>query len=129
MIYNGKYTVRNKTTGEHRTFQIKTQKEEARFKSGCRLIALLRGPDNQSDYTGFGEIENDSIKVWYSKRGKNGKRSEYEWFARMIIGLVNEDETWCKHYELMVSRNCMKCNRELTTPESIEAGIGPICRG
>lgn len=28
-----------------------------------------------------------------------------------------------------VSGNCMVCGRELTNPESIEAGIGPVCAG
>jgi hypothetical protein len=32
-------------------------------------------------------------------------------------------------YRLLVEGTCVRCNRRLTTPESIESGIGPVCAG
>ena len=34
-----------------------------------------------------------------------------------------------KGFEFLFSGTCRKCNRELTNPESIREGIGPICAG
>jgi hypothetical protein len=44
-VFNGTYTITS-PTGEHRTFRIKTQKDDARFAPGKRTIALLTGSDN-----------------------------------------------------------------------------------
>ena len=54
VIPNGEITLTNRETGEHRTFRIRTNKEDARFAPGERVIALLTGPDNTTSYTGFG---------------------------------------------------------------------------
>jgi hypothetical protein len=48
-IFNGRYTIQNRTTGEHRTFIIRTQPKDSKFAPGCRVAALLTGPDNDSD--------------------------------------------------------------------------------
>jgi hypothetical protein len=30
-------------------------------------------------------------------------------------------------YTVQLSKRCLRCNRTLTTPESLERGIGPEC--
>ena len=62
--FNGIYTVTNKETGEHRTFAVRTQKEDAKFAPGERIVALLTGPNNEDDYTGFGFVTPAGIIVW-----------------------------------------------------------------
>lgn len=52
--HNGKLTFHNSRTGEHRTFQVKTQDADAKFAPGERIVSLLVGNDNQNDYRGFG---------------------------------------------------------------------------
>lgn len=135
MIYNGTYTLQNAETGEHRTFNISTQK----FAPGKRILSLLSGTDNTSDYTGFAFIEDDKITVWHSKRGQQGKKSPFEYYAALIEQLVvtqdeNEEiktsiEFGCRSYIVMISKRCMVCNRKLTSPESIKLGVGPVCAG
>lgn len=39
-LFNGFYTIRNRQTGEHRTFRIATQAEDARFAPGERIVSL-----------------------------------------------------------------------------------------
>ena len=69
-ILNGTFTMTNRESGEHRTFQIRTQPDDAKFAPGKRVIALLRGPDNESDYQPFGFVSEDgTIYVWRSKQG------------------------------------------------------------
>lgn len=128
ILFNGKITLRNRETGEHRTFRIRTQKEDAKFAPGKRIIALLSGPDNCNDYQGFGFVDDSGITVWTKKRG-DGERSKFQWFAIMLWGTATEQGGWDAKYEIMVEKKCLRCNRTLTEPESIIQGIGPICRG
>lgn len=122
VIPNGIYTLRF-PCGSHRTFRVFTMREDARFAPGKRVIAMLIGPENAgfSDYEKFGWVDDAGIHVW--KRFQNQKQAEY---ARLLWMLA----TGCEGdgYELLISKRCLRCNRTLTTPESIEMGIGPECR-
>jgi hypothetical protein len=129
-IFNGRYTIKNRKSGEHRTFEIKTQAEDAKFAAGKRVVALLTGPDNTADYTGFGFVEDDGIAIWKSKRGEAGKKSPFEWYAEMLwsLALDSGSSPFAESYEFMQEGTCAVCNRPLTEPESIKTGIGPVCR-
>jgi hypothetical protein len=122
LTHNGVFTVKSLRTGEHRTFQIRTQPKDSSFAPGKRVVALLSGPDNTSDYTGFGFVESDTIYVWRSKR--NGL---YERYARMLLRLAEYIRDG--DVEVYAATRCRVCNRQLTTPESVESGIGPVCEG
>ncbi len=123
--HNGCLTITNTLTGNHRTFRIRTQNDPAGFAPGERIVSLLTGPDNTSDYTGFGFVkDNGKIVVWRKYRGQGGEKSAYEKYADLLM--------YPEHYEQRgfvyeFSIRCRKCNRELTTSESIASGIGPIC--
>ena len=129
-IPNGRFTLRNKTTGEHRTFQIRTQKQDAKFAAGKRIIGLLDGPDNTASYRSFGFVNNNGIVVWKKFRGMM-KISAFDMFARMLwqIATTGKLVTPKGEYELMVEKRCLRCNRVLTHPESLDLGIGPECAG
>jgi hypothetical protein len=134
-LFNGFYTIRNRQTGEHRTFRIATQAEDARFAPGERIVSLLVGQDNSHDYKGFGFVKKDEsgIVVWKKLRSRDmGKPSNHEMFAKMIWALSapeGQGQWWKDRYELMLSKRCVRCNRRLTNPESVESGIGPDCAG
>lgn len=121
--HNGTITIDNPATGQHRTFRIRTQKKDARFAAGKRVLSLLSGPDNTSDYTPFAFIdEHGMVRVW-----NRYVDTQYERFARLIQNLKNEAERW--KLDVQWSAKCRCCNRELTDPVSIATGIGPVCGG
>ena len=131
-IFNGSHTFVS-PTGQHRTVDIRTAGERSKLK-GKRVIALLTGPDNTSDFTGFGFVEGERIIVWRSKRGTDGP-SAYEKLATLIEQIIareqghpveNEPE-WVPQFEHLVEGRCIRCNRKLTNPESVKSGIGPEC--
>ena len=130
VIFNGSITIENENTGEHRTFRIKTQKEDSKFAPNMRIVSLLNGPDNWSNYQGFGFAFDDAgFKVWKSKRG-NGKPSAFEYFADMLnhfFGFNSRIDWTNKGYSCQIEKKCIVCNRKLTHPESLRTGIGPIC--
>lgn len=128
-VFNGRFTLRNRTSGEHRTLEIKTQPIDAKFAPGERVVSLLTGPNNEADYTGFGFVNDQGIHVWNKKRSTNGTKSEWEWCAEILWSLALDGgfSPFADRYEFLMEGRCMKCNRVLTTPESILTGIGPIC--
>ncbi len=126
-IFNGIYTIHSGTTGDHRTFRISTQVDTAEFAPGRRIIGLLTGPDNQTDYTGFGFVDEEGIQVWSNKRGTD---TLWEKYAEMLWSLALDAalSPWAdRGYRIMVEGRCLKCNRVLSDPESIVSGIGPVC--
>jgi hypothetical protein len=134
-ILNGFFTLRNEETGEHRTFRVRTQAEKAKFAPGSRVIGLLTGPDNEADYTGFGFVINgDRVAVWKSRRGHGdgwALWSKWEKLAHMFTTLVlgrKSPHFDAAKYSVKLAKRCLRCNRPLTDPISIDLGIGPVCR-
>jgi len=121
IIPNGCFTVSNLLKSTHRTVKIHTAKKGN--LEGKRIISLLTGSDNNNSYSGFGFVENGEIKVW---RRHSGSRT-MTWLANFIASEFSDQKKDHPGIELLVEKRCMKCNRKLTTPESIKAGIGPEC--
>lgn len=120
VIPNGIYTL-TFPCGSHRTFRIFTKKTTAKFAPGKRICAMLIGPDNTTDYEPFAFVDDSGIHVW--KRFKNQKQAEYAELLWMLATGCEADG-----HELLISKRCLRCNRTLTDPISLELGTGPECR-
>lgn len=109
-------------TGEHRTFQVRTQKEDAKFMPGVRLLSILEGPDNVSDYRSIGFVNTvGQVVLWR----KNANSAFYKW----CVAALELPEKYGDRVEYSFEGRCRRCNRLLTTPESVASGIGPVCEG
>ena len=125
VIPNGHFTLENTNKGTHRTIRISTVRRGE--LEGKRIISLLTGPDNNSNYSGFGFVEHDGkIIVWRKKR----ENKMFLWIAQCITAFFTGNAELYENLGLKIhiEKRCMRCNRRLTTPESIELGIGPECR-
>lgn len=128
---NGIITIHS-PRGGHRTFRIRTQPADAKFAPNRQIVAMLTGPDNGTDYTSFGFVVSGDVIVWQSRMGPavgaNGlhERSDWEVFALM---LSHRTDFEAHGYRYLHEATCRRCNRRLTTPESIAAGVGPECGG
>jgi hypothetical protein len=121
--HNGTITCSNPQTGESRTFRIKTQAADSKFAAGQRILSLLTGPDNESDYQGFAFVDSmGRVRVWRSRLG-----TQFEKLGRFVERLEYHQQT--HGIQVQWAAKCRVCNRKLTTPESIASGIGPICGG
>lgn len=119
--HNGKVTIENPETGNHRTFSISTVQNKQSGLYGKRIVALLTGPNNEDDYTGFGFVTpQGDIKIWRKKSGNK------IWHTYRDM-LLNSSKWIEKGVRYHVEGRCRVCNRTLTVPESIESGIGPVC--
>ena len=117
---NGLYTITNTETGQYRTFRVKTIRKGN--LADRRVLGILTGPDNESDYLFFAFVEHDHIKLWKKFSEKPHFRFYAQIFGNMAKGL--EPRTG---YSFSLSKRCLVCNRTLTTPESLARGIGPEC--
>lgn len=125
--HNGCITMYNPKTKKHRTVRIKTQPKTSKFRPGARIISLLSGSDNETNYTGFGFVNpNGKVYVWRNRRGSNGTPSTYERIARMVENIERFQEHGITY---QLEGRCRACNKKLTDPVSIKTGIGPVCAG
>ena len=138
-VPNGTFSVRSRASGNHRTFRIRTWK--GRDGQPPRVVDLLTGPNNTQDYTGFAFLNEPqlAVTVWRRFRGGPTGPSQWDRLAEVVrvvaFGPDGADHPamrghpWLAGLEVSVARACRRCNRLLTTPESVAAGIGPECAG
>jgi hypothetical protein len=119
-VPNGTLTVTNRATGAHRTFRVKTWR-----KKGRRVVEMLTGPENTRDYTAFAFVDEERRAVSLWSRFQLGDWPRLAEVVRVV--LFDEAHPWRAQLDVQLSRTCIRCNRLLTTPESIERGIGPEC--
>ena len=122
-IANGTFTLVNREKGSHITLKIHTVKG-GKLK-GKRIVSRLNGPDNETSYQGIAFVtENDKIVLW-----KN-HRNDVNWKIVNILRnmlLYGDQSKHLERIDIMASCTCLRCNRKLTSPQSIEDGIGPEC--
>ena len=145
-LHNGTYTVEHP---KHGHFTVKLYTAQRGELAGRRILAMLVGPDNVSNYRGvaFWLDEEKRANVWKRFRGPDSRRpingdhwQERGWSATekrlaiwsdLAIRGTTEDEHgfwYGEGYRLLLESVCAVCNRKLTHPESIKTGIGPECR-
>jgi hypothetical protein len=112
-------TIVNKITGNRKTFRVKNVVKGNLI--GKQIIELMNGPDNEKNYVGFGFVESNKIKVW------SKCQQDFQKFVPVCEHAFGIKEHNFNSLEIHYSANCCKCNRKLTTPESIAMGIGPEC--
>jgi len=122
-------TIESKKTQKYFTFRFKTPKnidENTPIEKIPIWVSVLTGNDNTSSYTFMGTIFGD--KYYHSNKSSISKDAlSIVAFKYWFNALVTKNENRLKQIELYHEGRCMRCGRKLTTPESIELGVGPIC--
>lgn len=109
-------------------FTVVTPKSGARFTyrvraaDGLAFVDVLTGSDNLKDYTFIGTARGKGFK--HSPKSPIGQdAASVKVFAALDAALGN-GEVFGQVYH---AGRCCVCGRMLTTPESVQAGIGPDC--
>lgn len=119
---NALFTVAN-PTGDHYTFKIRQPKgEDKPF-----FVNLLTGPQNTSDYTYMGIYNPTNNNVYLTKKSRYNDESTPVKVVRWAIHMIVNNKELPAGYSIQHEGRCCRCGRTLTTPESVEAGIGPEC--
>lgn len=120
-IPNGYYTVAF-PDGSHVTFRVKDGFAPEHKAAGTKVIGYLAGPDNSSDYVGFGFLNAGKLAVWSKFRGKLARQEAA--YKVLIENAAGAGEAYA-----LKSSHCFRCNRLLTVPASLHRGLGPECAG
>lgn len=118
------FTVQS-VTGRHYTYRV----SDNPYRTGVRkswFVSLLTGPDNTSDYTYLGMLD-ESGNYWPTRKTTLPESSEPVRVLRWALRLVFTGGQVPAGYSLFHAGRCGRCGRQLTTPESVAAGLGPDC--
>jgi len=125
-IFQGRavFTLENADTGNYLTYKIRQIKKSGKvvpnqFKVECKSLG-----DKEYGYQflGFLDIAKVTFRPWgRTSRDHIGYKTLY-WMLRNLEVLENYTNLSIYH-----EGACCKCGMPLTTPESIDQGIGPIC--
>jgi hypothetical protein len=115
------FTVNN-SKGEHYTYRIGHSKENQPL-----CVGLLTGPDNETSYTYMGIFNPKTSCVVLTYASKYKEDSTPVKVVRWAITQVTKGNPLPTGYSIQHAGKCCCCGRTLTTPESVESGIGPIC--
>lgn len=113
------------SSGEHRTFKILKPKNKKYYRVG-----LLTGSNNQSDFTWFGEMnENTGEVTLFPESPYNDKTEAVQLFA-VVAAYVFAGKELPTGISLQVPSRCCRCGRELTAPKEQNPyfpWMGPEC--
>jgi hypothetical protein len=120
------FTVAN-PTGTHYTFRV-IEPQDFNEDKPMWFVGLLTGPGNTSDYSYLGLLVEDG-RILHTRGSKVSKDAQSFKVAQWAIGKVWRGEDLPEGYSILHSGRCGRCGRDLTTPESLASGLGPICAG
>lgn len=132
-IFAGKaeFTLKSNVTGKHFTYRV--VKSSWYPDPEARVVYYLSGSDNENDFAYLGILnkykrDSDSLTMMRVRHTDNSPDerspvfSAIAWFCRTMNCTKIPDNV-----EFMHSGKCSACGRKLTTPESIQTGMGKIC--
>lgn len=124
---NAIITIVSKVTATRYTYKIKRAKKEGTdlwSDTPLWFVSLLTGPNNTDDYSYLGILKGDTFQL--TKKSKmlptSGPVVAFYWLSRYMFQRVMPSQL-----EVWHEGRCGRCNRVLTVPESLAAGIGPEC--
>jgi len=125
-------TLHNINEDRHLTYKISLPKKVEEGKPYPLFVGVLTGPNNEESYTYLGLIWgalDGNLKFVHAKKSKIGwdatSSKAFRWFFNHVV----DGKDFPAGFEALHHGHCGVCGRKLTTPESIEAGIGPVCLG
>lgn len=121
---NANITLKSGKTGKHYTYKIiQSKNDECLY-----FVKSLRGADNTSDYTYIGCYYSDSKRFYPEKKYRDVPNYSWPKSMQAINYLFKFLYNIPDILHVYHHGRCCVCGRMLTTPESIEEGIGPECR-
>ena len=114
------FTVSN-NKNEHYTYKIVKKTDKPFF------VFLLTGPDNNSSYSYLGVYVPQYLRIKLTQKSRFKEDSTPVKVISWAIKKVASKTSLPEGYAIQHENKCCRCGRRLTTPESIENGIGPEC--
>lgn len=120
--------------GQHYTFKISQPPEDPLKPLAKRpfFVKLLTGPDNGADYTYMGMLVGDAgrktLEFVTTPKSNYPLNSVPVRVIQFALRVLQGKQELPDGYHIRHEGKCGMCGRTLTEPESLECGIGPVCR-
>jgi hypothetical protein len=114
------FTLESRVTGQHYTFEI------SRKEFGNREYWFAAVMTSGDQYTYIGQVASNCTIKFTAKSRLTADAPAVKaltWFLRALTAGLVPDSVVVYH-----SGKCGCCGRELTDPESVRRGIGPVCQ-
>ena len=120
---NATITLLSGNTDRHFTYKIK----KAKNAENLYFINLLSNSDNEKDYQYIGCYYSDTGYFHATKPWKDRASMTWPPSLRAIRFFLSKLYNIPANLHVYHEGRCGRCGRKLTTPESIERGLGPEC--
>lgn len=121
------FTLHNTDRNTHLTF--KARRPKGWTVNSPVLIDLMVGTDNESDFGFLGSV---NTRGFYKASAKSKVDADRKAVAdRTLVWLltkINNGVELPEALEIKGASKCARCGRKLTNPDSVDDGLGPICR-
>lgn len=109
---------------EHYTFKVRRGKDKFANFFG---ISILTGPDNKSSYTYMGMYNSSTLSAKPTHKSTMTADAKPFKVFNWAVKQISERKELPMGYTIQHEGKCCRCGRTLTTPDSVELGIGPEC--
>ena len=122
------FTVSNGDKGNWYTYKVTHKPANGQYKESW-FVSILSGPDNNSNYTYMGMLDVLTGDVRLTRKSTFTDESQPVRVIRWALNNLWTGKAFPAGYDVQHEGRCGRCGRRLTTPQSLEAGIGPECAG
>lgn len=123
-------TLRSAKTSAAFTYRVAPPRDHDLEKPIARwFLGVLSGPDNEADYNYVGIIEKgyNGLTFRLTRGSRVGTDSpSYKAFRYFFDNVISRHQM-PPQLEVRHQGRCGRCGRALTTPQSIDTGLGPEC--
>ena len=121
------FTLANSKTGTHLTFR--SRRPTGWTIDSPVLVDVMAGPDNGDDFLFLGSVSRrGGYKPSTKSKATGGHGEKAHRTMQWIVSHLLQDSPLPDALVIMGSRKCAKCGQKLTRPESLQIGLGPVCR-
>lgn len=113
----------------HYTYRVQRVPAKGDYPESI-FVKLLTGPDNTSSFTYLGKLDEFTGQVrTTAKSAKLDGTTPHKLLNRILARVWGGDHDAYESHGFRTHHEgrCGRCGRKLTTPESVERGIGPEC--
>lgn len=116
---------------DHYTFRVQHVPASERWGEKW-FVQVLTGPNNTEDYTYLGILSpHTGVVTLTAKSAFNATSYRFRILNRVLNRIWADDHQAYEVHGFKVHHEgmCARCGKVLTTPESVERGLGPVCAG
>ena len=122
---NAIFTVQS-ISGQYYTYRIARKEANGSYKETF-FASVLTGPDNTSDYTYVGILNPITGAVTLTKSSKYDRDATLFKVLNWALNHLWNEKPLPEGYQIRHEGRCGRCGHPLTTPTSLDIGLGPEC--